>query len=364
MSPRKVSPSANTTIGARELRLLERLCNASAVSGGETEVRRIVLDEIRPLVDEARVDVLGNVLATHHATSAGCPRIMLAAHMDEVGFMIVNDEDEGLYRFEMVGGIDARQLPGKAVWVGEDHLPGVIGARPIHRTTAEERRKSISVDALRIDLGPGGRGKAKPGDRAVFATPFTRLGDSVYAKALDNRLGVATLIEVLRRAPANVEVLAAFTVQEEIGARGAKVGAYAFHPDAAIAVDSTPAYDLPTWDESENVVYNTHLDQGPAIYVADSGTLADPRWVRRLTATAEARGIPYQIRQPGGGSTDASAIQRQLAGIPVISVSVPSRYQHTAGSIARIADWKNTLVLLLAALETLPPDLFEPDKPH
>jgi tetrahedral aminopeptidase len=358
MTPRKVLPPSQISIGAAQLRLLERLCNASAVSGDEGEVRKIVLDEVRAYVDEVRVDALGNVIAEHRGANQGCPRILLAAHMDEIGFMLVDDGDEGLYRFDTVGGIDPRQLPGKAVWVGPDHLPGVIGARPIHHTTAEERRKSIPLDSLRIDLGPGGEGKAKMGDRAVFATPFTRLGESVYAKALDNRLGVATLIELVRRAPANVTVLAVFTVQEEIGGRGARVGAYALNPDAAIAVDSTPAYDLPTWDDSENGVYNTHLGQGPAIYIADSGTLADPRWVRHLISTADARKIPFQIRQPGGGSTDASAMQRQRNGIPVVSVSVPGRYAHTAGSIARIADWKNTLALLSAALETLPPDLF------
>lgn len=358
MTPRNLISTRPVTVGTAQLRLLERLCNASAVSGDEGEVRRIVLEEIRPIADEVRVDALGNVLAVHHAATEGSPRVLLAAHMDEIGFMIVNDEDEGLYRFELVGGIDPRQLPGKAVRVGPDHLPGVIGARPIHQTTSEERRKSIPVDSLRIDLGPGGEGKAKPGDRAVFAAPFTRMGDSICAKALDNRLGVATLIELLRRAPANLELIAAFTVQEEIGGRGARVSAFAIHPDAAIAVDSTPAYDLPTWDDSENAVYNTYLDRGPAIYFADSSTLSDPRWVRHLTATAEARAIPYQIRQPGGGGTDASAMQRQVEGIPVVSVSVPGRYAHTASGLARIPDWKNTIALLAAALESLPADLF------
>ncbi|HEX9014293.1 MAG TPA: hypothetical protein VF813_12275, partial [Anaerolineaceae bacterium] len=218
----------------------------------------------------------------------------------------------------------------------------------------------IPLETLRIDLGPGGEGKAQPGDRAVFATRFTRLGDSYYAKALDDRLGVAILIELFRRPFPNLDLLAAFTVQEEIGARGAKVGAYALAPEAALAVDTTPAHDQPVWDDSENAVYNTRLGLGPAIYIADAGTLADPRWVHHLTATADARKLPYQIRQPGGGSTDASAIQRQREGIPVASVSVPGRYLHTAGSIARVADWKNTVALLSAALESFPPDLFTP----
>ncbi len=360
MSPQDRTPLAESLVGDAQIRLLERLSNAAAVSGDEGEVRRIVLEEIRPLADEIRVDSLGNILAAHHAGRENAPRVMLAAHMDEIGFMIVGDDEDGLYRFDAVGGIDPRILPGKAVLVGESRIPGVIGARPIHMTTTEERRKTIPLDSLRIDLGPGGEGKAKPGDRAVFATTFQRLGSSVFGKALDNRLGVATVIELLRHAPANIELLAAFTVQEEIGARGARVAAYALHPDAAIAVDSTPAYDLPTWDQTENALYNTHLGAGPAIYIADGGTLADSRWVNHLIAAAGERGIPYQIRQPGRGGTDASAIQRQREGVPVISVSVPGRYAHTPGGIARIEDWQNTIALLSAGLEALPAGLFQP----
>ena len=318
-------------------------------------MREIVLQEVQARATEVRVDALGNVLVTCLGEESGPRRlrVMLAAHMDEVGFMLVADDGEGLFRFELVGGIDPRQLPGKPVWVGKDHVPGVIGARPIHLTTSDERGRSISLETLRIDLGPGGEGKAKIGDRATFATPFTRLGPSVYAKALDNRLGVATLIELVKAAPAQIDLLAAFTVQEEVGARGARVAAYAFNPDLAIAVDSTPAYDLPTWDRSENAAYNTRLGAGPAIYLADSGTLSDPRLVRHLSKPPRAHGIPYQFRQPGGGGTDAMAIHRQRAGIPSVSVSVPGRYAHTAGAIARISDWENTLALLHASLQAL-----------
>ena len=167
-------------------------------------------------------------------------RVMLTAHMDEVGFMLVSDEGEGLFRFETIGGIDVRQLPGKAVLVGREHVPGVIGARPIHLTTREENKQKIPLDALRIDTGPG-TSKVKPGEYASFATRFRRTGPSLMAKALDNRLGVATLIELLKHAPAGIDLLAAFTVQEEIGLRGAKVAAYALNPDMGIALDATPA---------------------------------------------------------------------------------------------------------------------------
>jgi endoglucanase len=334
--------------GNSQLKLLERLCNASAVSGDEGEVRRIVLAEIKGLADEVKVDALGNVLATKKGTGRNRLRLMVSAHMDEVGFMLVAEEGEGLYRFETVGGIDVRQLPGKAVLVGKEHIPGVIGARPIHLTTADERRRTIPLDTLRIDLGPGG--KAKLGERATFATRFQRNGPVLIAKALDNRFGVATLIELLRHAPDNIDLLAAFTVQEEIGLRGAKVAAHAFDPDLGIAVDSTPANDLPSHDGEENNAYNTRLGHGPAIYIADGSTLSDPRLVRFLAATGDALGIPYQFRQPGGGGTDAGAIHRARAGVPSITVSVPHRYAHTAALISRLDDWKNTLALLQGGL--------------
>lgn len=342
-------------IGNAQLKLLEKLCNACAVSGDEGEVRKIVLAEIEGHADEVNVDALGNVLAVKKGSERKRLRVMLSAHMDEVGFMLVADEGEGIFRFETIGSIDPRQLPGKAVLVGKDHTPGVIGARPIHLTTAEERKRVIPVDSLRIDLGPGG--KAKTGDRATFATRFQRSGPSLLAKAIDNRIGVATLIELLRNAPANIDLLAAFTVQEEIGLRGARVAAYAFAPDLGIAVDATPAHDQPSWDGEPVPFYNARLGLGPAIYVADRATLSDPRLVRWLTTSAEAAGIPYQIRQPGGGGTDAGSIQRARAGVPAVSVSVPHRHPHTAVSIARLDDWKQTLALLHTALSRLTPDV-------
>ena len=347
-------------IGSSQLKLLERLCNAVAVSGDEGEVRAIVLDEVRPLVDEVRVDALGNVLATRKGSGKDRLRVMMAAHMDEVGFILVADEGGGIYRFELVGSIDVRQLAGKPVWVGREHIPGVIGARPIHLMENEELRKKMPLDVLRIDLGPGGA-RVKPGDRVTFATPFTRIGPSIRAKALDDRLGVATLIELVKHAPANIDLLAAFTVQEEVDLRGAKVAAYALDPDLAIIVDSTPANDLPDYYDLENVTYNTRLDCGPAIYVADGAALSDPRLVRFLSEVAEAEKIPYQYRQPGGVGTDAGAVQRAREGIPSVSVSVPGRYAHTAAGLCRLEDWQNTLRLLHAALGRITPGLLTRD---
>lgn len=345
-------------IGTSQLELLEKLCNAVGVSGDEHEIRQIVLEEIKLIADDVKVDALGNILATKFGRGENRVRVMLDAHMDEIGFMIVKKHDDGLLQFERVGGIDERQLPGKAVLVGRDHIPGVIGAKPIHMTTVSERKNKISHSDLRIDLGPEGGDKVKPGDWATFATRLEILGPSIKAKALDDRLGVATLIELLKHAPENIDLLAAFTVQEEVGLRGARVAAYAFDPDMAIAVDSTPAYDLPSWDsEDENTHYNTRLDAGPSIYVMDGATIGDQRLVNLLVGTAEEEGIPFQYRQPGGGGTDAGSIHKVRAGIPSVSVSIPGRYAHTAAGIARISDWEHTLHLLHSALGRVTPDL-------
>jgi len=343
------------SIGTSQIKLLEKLCNAMSVSGDEGEVRRIVLEEVKPYADEVKVDALGSVLVRKNGTGKKPLRVLLDAHMDEVGFMIVKDDDDGFFQFEVVGGIDPRHLVGKQVIVGKDHAVGVIGAKPIHMTTPEERQHTIAVNALRIDLGP--EGKANVGDRATFATKFKRVGPSIMSKAIDDRIGVAMLIELLKHAPTNIELCLAFSVQEEIGLRGAKVAAHYFEPDLAIAVDSTPARDLPDYEGKENFTYNTQLGLGPAIYMANSSTMDDPRLVRFLAETAEKHKIQYQFRQPGGGGTNAGAIQQSRVGVPVVSVSVPHRYTHSPISVSRIEDWKNTLNLLNEALKNMTPAL-------
>ena len=236
------------TFGNAQLKLLEKLCNVIAISGDEGEVRKIVLDEVKPYADEVRVDAMGNVLATRLGRARSQPRtrVMLDAHMDEVGFMIVADDGEGIYRFETVGGIDVRHLVGKQVLVGRECMPAVIGAKPVHLMNEDERMRRVPLDELRIDVGL--TGKAKVGDRAGFATKFRRVGPSILAKSIDDRIGVATLIRLFQYAPPNIDLCAAFSVQEEIGLRGAQVAAQYFDPDRAIAVDATPANDLPVYE--------------------------------------------------------------------------------------------------------------------
>src|SRR5690242_572096 len=204
------------TFGNAQLRLLEKLCNVIAISGDESAVRKIVLEEVKPYADEVKVDALGSVLATRFGDrseggrrgdrSTKRMRVMLDAHMDEVGFMIVADDGEGLYRFETVGGIDVRHLVGKQVLVGKDNSPAVIGGKPVHLMNGDERTRKVPLDALRIDTGLSG--KAKVGDRAGFATKFRKVGPSILSKSIDDRIGVATLIELFRQAPPTIDLCA------------------------------------------------------------------------------------------------------------------------------------------------------------
>ncbi len=357
--PSKDIPS----IGLEQIRLLETLSNACAASGDEGEVRKIVLDQIRPYADEINIDAMGNVLAVRKARESNPLRVMLAAHMDEIGFMLLKEDGDCQFQFEIIGGIDPRQVVGKPVWIGKEHVPGVIGSRPIHLMNAEERKQSVSISNLRIDLGIKNEKNVEAGDRAVFATKFYQSRDSLFGKALDDRIGVATLIEILKHAPPNIELLAAFTVQEEVGLRGAHIAAYRFNPDMAIALDSTPSNDMPVWDGTENTRYNTRLGMGPALYIADRSTISSPRLIEHFVKTAQTEDIPFQFRQAGGGSTDAGAIHRQREGIPSLSISVPGRYAHTTTLVVRLEDWKNTLKLVHSGLCKISPALFKTTQP-
>lgn len=338
---------------------LRDLCNLVAVAGDEGPVRRYILEAIRPHVDSVHVDALGNILAAKKGKTSA--RVLVAAHMDEIGLMITGHDSDGSLRFDVVGGVDERALPGKTVWVGRQRLPGVIGAAPIHLVPADRRQAALKTTQLRIDIGATSaetaKGLAKAGDRATFATDFAQMGDSLAAKALDDRLGCATLIELLQAGPYPCDLHAAFTVQEEVGLRGAKVAGFATDPHVAFVLDCTPAYDLPDSRGYENTQYNARLGAGPAIYVADRATLYDERLVQFAARTAQAAGLPHQFRQPGGGGTDAGSIHRARAGVPSLSISVPGRYLHTARSVVRHSDWVATVRLLQAMLLTWSADV-------
>jgi tetrahedral aminopeptidase len=340
--------------------LLKSLSEAHGVSGHEEEVRSIILEEIRDRVDSCRVDSMGNLIARKKGTGESTVRVLLAAHMDEVGLMITQVEDGGLLKFAKVGGIDDRVLPARAVLIGDRRVPGVIGAKPVHLTDKSDRDQVTGWKQLAIDIGASGKSEAEKlvqrGDRAVFATDFRELAGSgsawrtVQGKAFDDRVGCAILAELLReRFP--FELTAAFTVQEEVGLRGARVAAYAENPDIAVVLECTAANEVPT---KRDVSPSTRIGGGPAITIRDNSFIADPRLVELFSATAADMGIPHQFKQPNIGGTDAGSIQRSRAGVPSITVAVPARYIHSPAAIMDLNDFEATIKLAREALRRLP----------
>ncbi|HET91067.1 MAG TPA: M42 family peptidase [Chloroflexi bacterium] len=334
--------------------ILKELSEAIGVSGDEGAVRAVVLDAIREHVDEIDVDALGNLIALKRGTGRQRMRVMLDAHMDEVGLMVIDHDSDGFLRVRTVGGIDPRLLPAANLRVGPDRLPGVIGIKPIHLLREEEGEKVTTIEDLVVDIGASSKDEAKKlaplGSYAAFATPFRELGPTVTGKAFDDRAGCAVLVEMLRGDRFRFDLHAAFTVQEEVGLRGAQVAAYRIQPDCAFALEGTIADDIPKEKESSPT---TALGRGPAITVMDRSFVANRQLVRLLTSTAEELGIPYQFKQPGVGGTDAGAIHTTREGVPSATVSVPCRYIHSPVALLDLDDFNHTVDLMRESLSRL-----------
>lgn len=347
-----------------ELReLLERLSNELGPSGREKAVRALIKAEVEPLVDRLEVDALGNLI-TFKAGTGPEPRlkVMLAAHMDEVGFMITSIGKGGTLSFRATG-LDARLLLAKRVLIGDDRVPGVIGAPVPHLQSPTQASRVLDIEDLTIDIGAAddkaANGKIKVGDYGTFATRFTVLSDdpawpTVRGKAFDDRAGCATLIALLaERYP--VDVYGVFTVQEEVGLRGARVAAYRVAPDAAFALEGTICDDLPRPADEESTPV-TRLGDGPAITLMDRSVVAHPGLLRLLQDMAVAEGIRVQYKTPGLGGTDSGAIHLTRAGVPSIPIAVPCRYIHSPAAILNLNDLDNTVKLVAAALRRIGPD--------
>lgn len=338
--------------------LLEKLSNARGVSGNETEVREILIDAIKDRVSNYRVDTMGNLITLKKAKGARAStrrvKVMLAAHMDEVGLMIVHHESNGLLRFRKVGGIDDRVLLSKTVLIGKDKIPGIVGNKPIHLIKQKERDQVIDCDAMTIDIGAKSKEEAQAavqvGDYATFATEFVEMGDGlVMGKALDDRTGCATLVEILKR-DYPFDVYGVFTAQEEVGARGARVAAFTIEPHYAFALESTVCDDSP---KKKDVSPVTRLGDGPAITFMDNSLLSDRQLIDLLIETAKENRIPYQFKQAVAGGTDAGRISITREGVPSVSVAVPTRYIHSPISLLSKQDFENTIALMTKALPKL-----------
>ena len=335
--------------------ILRELSEAVGVSGDEGNVRAILLDAIREHVDEIQVDTMGNVLAFKRGTGRRRLRVMLDAHMDEVGLMVVGHNGDGFLQVRTVGGIDLRLLPGTLFQVGSECVPGVVGIKPIHLIERKEGDRVAKIKDLVVDVGAKSRDEAKSlapvGTYISFATVYRELGPTVRGKAFDDRAGCAVMVELLRGERFRFDLYAAFTVQEEVGLRGAHTAAYTIDPDCAFALECTVADDIPK--DKQGVSSTTELGKGPAITVMDRSFIADRRLVRLLTGAAKELDIPYQIKQPGIGGTDAGAIHRTREGVPSIAVAIPCRYIHSPVGLLSLDDFNNTVQLMRESLSRL-----------
>ncbi len=339
--------------------VLENLSNANGVTGREEQVRELMRQYLKPYVDEIREDRLGNLIAFKRGKK-DAPTVMLAAHMDEIGLMVKNIKKRGFLQFTKIGGIDDRILLAQKVIVHTDKGPltGVVGSKPVHIQTDEERKKVINADKLFIDVGARDREEAEKmgvqvGDVVSFDTKFARLGDSVvFGKAFDDRVGCAILVETMRRLQkVDCNVYAVGTIQEEVGLRGATIAAFQVEPDVGIALDSTVAGDTPGVAEGEAPA---KMGEGPVLTVADAGLIAHPKVLRLLMDSAKENKIPYQLETGIRGSTDAARIALSREGVPSGVISVPARYIHSPAAIVDLDDVEKAVRLAVAMVEKVP----------
>jgi len=334
--------------------ILRELSQLSGVSGDEGRVRRHIWEAVRDKVDGGKVDAMGNLITWKGLDKPG-PRLMIAAHMDEIGLMITRVDNDGLLRFKKVGGIDDRVLPSKAVRVGPDEIPGVIGIKPAHLTNAGERSKPVPAKDLFIDIGASSNEEAeklvRPGMYAAFATEYQEFGRRMAkGKAFDDRVGCSLLVDLLSGDPP-FPLFGVFTVQEEIGLRGARIAAYDVAPDLALVLEGTTCADIPGAEEHGQ---STRLGHGPAITVMDRTSIPARPVIETLARVGTEAGIPWQWKRTTFGGTDAGSIHLTREGVPSATVSVPCRYIHSPAAFMSLDDYDNTLRLLEAFLPHVP----------
>ncbi len=333
---------------------LKELCALPGVSSHEEAVRDYIRLAAAPYADAIRIDTMGNLIVEKRGLTPGAKKLMLAAHMDEVGLMIHTITEQGYLKFSPVGGIDRRVLIGKNVLIGERKLPGVIGLKAYHLTSPEEEKSVPKLKEFYIDIGAKDREEAaslvSPGDVAVFDTDIMEFGNGfLKAKAIDDRIGCAVMVELLKE-PLPMDCTFAFTVQEEVGTRGAFGAAFSVTPDIALVLEGTTAADLPDMPDRKKVCAP---GKGPVVPYMDGGTVYDRGLFELLRSLAEQSRIPWQTKEFLSGGTDASAIQRTKEGVRVAGISAAVRYLHTPSSVASLADCQNILVLARRFLQAV-----------
>ncbi len=319
--------------------LIQKLTETFSPSGYETAIRDLIRAEIAPLADDIRVYALGNLIARK---GQGGKKIMVAAHMDEIGLVATHIDANGFVRFTGIGGVYPQMLMGARVRFANG-VPGVIYTEPLEKPTDTPAMEKMFID---VGAATAANHPIKIGDVAAFERPFLDLGDRLVAKSMDDRIGCYVAIETLRALSATPhEVYFVFTTQEEVGTRGAGTAAYGLDPDLGIALDVTGWGDTPGRKH-----FDMYLGKGPAIKIKDGGMLADPRVVDWMIRTAEQANLPYQREVLLGGTTDARAMQVARAGIPAGCISIPCRYVHSPSEMVDFNDVQNAVKLLTAML--------------
>jgi putative aminopeptidase FrvX len=333
------------------IRLLESLSNAFGPSGNEEEVRVILRKELEEHADETWVDKLGNIFFIHHGKD-NLPKIMLASHMDEVGFIVTFMDNNGFLRFHTLGGIISNVMPGQTILLRgtKGDVKGLVGTKPPHLMKEDERNKATVMDDLFMDIGASSLVESEQkgieiGTNGVFDVKFMELGGGfLKGKALDDRAGCTVLVEVfeaLKNSPYNI--VAVGTVQEEMGMRGARTAAWQADPDFALALEGTFAADVPG---SSPEMVSSKLKGGPVVTILDQTVMTHPTVLKTLIKVGKEKSIPFQFKQVPMGGTDSGAIHLTKAGIPSGTVAVPCRYIHGPASVTHIDDIKNTIKLV------------------
>lgn len=348
------------------MELLKTLTETPSISGREEQIREVIRRHAEPLVDELRVDSLGSLIGIRRPRprkeGGGDPvRVLLAAHMDQIGFVVSHVSDKGFARVAAIGGFDTRNLFARRVRVTttQGELPAVMNpaGKPVHVADPEERKKVPEIHELFLDFGlPAEKVKERirVGDMVTIDEPFRRLGDAVVAQALDNRIGCWVLLRALERLEHHdCEIHAVWTVQEEVGLRGAGPATYGVRPDVGVALDTTLCCDTPGVPEEQWI---NQMGKGVAIKVLDGSMISDPRLVDSLEEVAKARSITYQRSLLTRGGTDSGAIQRTAAGVRVVTLACPVRYIHTVTETASVADIEAYRDLVAGWLEELTPE--------
>ena len=335
--------------------LLKTLCETPGISGREEPIRKVVVDALRPLVDSITSDAMGNVIGLKKGT--GGPKVMIAAHMDEIGFIVKFIDDNGFIRLHPIGGWDPRTMVAQRVYVhgfGGETLLGTLmpAAKPIHLLNAEDLNKPPKIEEFFVDLALPREEviqKVEVGDPVTMARTTERVGNAVVSKTLDDRVSVFVMMEAIRSLGTHAcDIYAVATTQEEVGLRGAITAAYGIKPDIGIAIDITLANDFPGPADHEQV---TRLGFGAAIKVMDSSLICHPKLVRHFRDVAEKHGIKYQMEILARGGTDAGGIQRGREGVPSFTLSIPTRYVHTVNEMAYVEDIQACIDLLAKYLE-------------